>query len=679
MLFLCCGFVVNRQQTLGTWIPLERGLALAKQYNCETLLRPIIEFQPAAKSPPLAPKHLVSNTAVKPIRKTTAVDVSATNAIINTRSSRRHGVDSINEDSDRDTLSVQPSEDGSMTPAPSEASSSSRTPSPIPDLASSYVAGKLEQQSVSRRQKRRLSIDEQLGAHSEEDLEDNRSYADQVLEYFISDSNQIPSLLVNPPPDFDPNMAIDDDGHTPLHWACAMGRIRIVKLLLTAGADIFKVNKAGQTALMRSVMFANNYDVRKFPELYELLHRSTLNIDNYNRTVFHHIIDVAMTKGKTHAARYYMETVLNRLSDYPRELADVINFQDEDGETALTLAARCRSRRLVKLLIDHGANPKVMNNDGKSAEDYILEDERLRSSPTPPSRMAAMSFRNAHAAYPPFGASLGYVFAPANGDKPPLHHSVAAQKASTRCVNDIAAMMDSLAASFDQELKEKERDITQAHAVLANMQAEILESQRTVSQLKTQAEGLGHTKQHLNDLEIQLLDKMGRRYRLGWEKWLKGEEIREKQVRDAANGELSLTPTTEFFMVDEDVEMDTSAEGEKTNGKRKAKVMEDISDLVSLYSVIPTDPAQLRQECEVLREEITQYRKRRRIMFGELVAFQAEAGTSGQMGAYRRLIGAGCGGIPPAEVDAVLGMLLEVRTLLILLTPTNKYFSDPRV
>jgi hypothetical protein len=61
--------VVNRQQILGTWIPLERGLILAKQYNCEALLRPIIEFQPAAKSPPLAPKHLVSNAAVKPVRK----------------------------------------------------------------------------------------------------------------------------------------------------------------------------------------------------------------------------------------------------------------------------------------------------------------------------------------------------------------------------------------------------------------------------------------------------------------------------------------------------------------------------------------------------------------------------------------------------------------------------------
>jgi len=643
----------------GTWIPLDRGLNLAKQYGCDALLRPIIEFQPAAKSPPLAPKHLIANAAVRPARKPPVGDISASSAIVATRSSKRHAADPIDEDSDHDTLSIRGSEDGSMTPSPSEASSSSRTPSPIRSPGP-YESNGIDRHAGSRRSKHRRSIDERL---SEMDEEDTRTYADQVLEYFISDTNQIPDLLVNPPPDFDPNMGIDDDGHTPLHWACAMGRLRIVKLLLSAGADIFKVNRAGQTPLMRSVMFANNYDVRKFPELYELLHRSTLNIDNYNRTVFHHIVDVAMSKGKTHAARYYMETVLTRLSEYPRELADVMNFQDEDGETPLTLAARCRSKRLVKILIDHGANPKIMNNDGKSSEDYILEDERLRNSPVPTSRLASMSFRNAHAAFPPPGAHLGHVYAPANGDKPPLHHSVAAQKASTRCVNDIASMMDSLAASFDQELRDKERDMTQAHALLSNIQAEILESARAVGQLKSQAEGLVHGKQQLKQLEADLQGKMGRRYRLGWEKWVKEEEARENKIRDAAGGELVLTPATASFSVDDDGEMDVSPDGEKTKGKRKAKTMEDVSDLTALYSNIPSNPDELRQSCEALREEVSQYRKRRKVMFDELVTFQAEAGTSGRMGDYRRLIGAGCGGIPPSEVDAVLGMLLEVRAL----------------
>lgn len=632
---------------------------LAKQFNCEILLRPIIEYQPVAKSPPLAPKHLVAATVARPARKAAVAESPAAGALVNTRSSRKQAADPVDDESDHDTLSLRGSEDGTMTPAPSERSSTSRTPSPIrsPGGPSYESNGAEDRNSISRRSKHRPTLDERSELLEEEDY---RSYADQVLEFFISDSNQIPAILVNPPSDLDPNMAIDDDGHTPLHWGCAMGRIRVVKLLLTAGADIFKVNRAGQTALMRAVMFANNYDVRKFPELYELLHRSTLNIDNYNRTLFHHIVDVAMSKGKTHAARYYMETVLTRLADYPKELADVINFQDEDGETALTMAARCRSKRLVKILIDHGANPKIMNNDGKSAEDYILEDERFRSSPVPPSRISAMSFRNAQAAYPPSAAPLGYSYAPANGDKPPLHHSIVAQKASTRCVNDIAAMMDSLAASFDQELKDKERDTTQAHALLANIQAEILESQRSVGQLKQQAEGLVTSKQHLRDLQKNLSDKMGQRYRLGWEKWMKDEESRESIIREAANGELMLTPATATIQIDEDSEMDVLPEGEKTKGKRKSTVMEDVSDLVALYSNIPENPDELRQQCETLREEITQYRKRRKVMFDELVTFQAEAGTSGRMGDYRRLIGAGCGGVPPSEVDQVLGMLLEV-------------------
>ncbi|EMD41091.1 hypothetical protein CERSUDRAFT_111666 [Gelatoporia subvermispora B] len=621
----------------GTWIPLERGLQLCKLYNCEQLLRPLMDFQPEAKSPPLAPKHLVASAAGKPSSRKAAADGAAASTI-STRSSRRQQNDTV-EGSEMGTLSARASDDGSMTPSPSEASSSSRTPSPIrssPAQSGIVSNGAAEYRSESpeppRKRKHRVAQDEweeldrERGANG---LSDPSTYGDQILEYFISDTNQIPDILIKPPADFEPNMAIDDDGHTALHWASAMGRIRIVKLLLTAGADIFKVNKAGQTALMRSVMFANNYDVRKFPELYELLHRSTLNIDNSNRTVFHHIVDVAMSKGKTHAARYYMETVLNRLADYPRELADIINFQDEDGETALTLAARCRSKRLVKILIDHGADPKIANRDGKTTEDYILEDERFRSSPVLPSRSMGMSFRNAQAAYPPPGAPSYYAFAPANGDRPPLHYSVTGQKAATRCVNDATMMLDSLASSFDQELRDKERDMAQASALLTNIQQEILESQRTVGQLRAQAQTLPQTKQQLQTLEEELRSKMGKRYRLGWEKWVKDEEDREKALLDANGGELPLAAD------------------------------EDISDLRELYKELPADQDKIREECERLRGDLTVHKKRRTEMFDELVKFQSEAGTSGRIADYRRLIAAGCGGLPPEELDNMVYILYE--------------------
>lgn len=628
-----------------------------------------------------------SASVAKPARRAATTVAEPPSALVGTRSRRQADGE---EDSEQEAFSEPGSEDGSMTASPSRGSSSSRTPSPIADVYDQMDASDDRRHGVRRKPPRRHPT-ERLDDASEDEIatqpngtDDPRAYSDQILEYFISDTNQIPPILISPPPDFDANMAIDDDGHTALHWASAMGRLRIVKLLLTAGADIFKVNKAGQTAMMRSVMFANNYDVRKFPELYEVLHRSTLNIDNYNRTVFHHIVDVAMSKGKTHAARYYMETVLNRLADYPKELADVINFQDEDGETALTMAARCRSKRLVKLLIDHGADPKLVNRDGKSTEDYILEDERFRSSPGPISRLSAMSFRNAHAAYPlqPIPPLI-----PTGAERLPLHHSIAGQKASTKCVNDMTNMLDSLAASFDCELQDKERDMNQAHALLQNIQQEILESHRAVNQLKTQAEGLQLARGLLSELESQLLDKMGRRYRLGWEKWIKDEENREKSIRDVADGELKITPTTVPYRTDDDAEGEGSTEAgkdgdkERSKGKRKALPQEeDITDLLALYADLPNNQDVVRTACEMVREDLGHRRKRRKELFAQLTAFQAEAGTSGRMAEYRRLIGAGCGGVPPSEVDNIIGMLLEVcHIILPILTALFIPISDTRV
>lgn len=476
-----------------------------------------------------------------------------------------------------------------------------------------------------------------------------RSYGDQILEYFISDSSQVPPIVMNPPADFDPNMPIDDEAHTALHWACAMGRVRVVKHLLQAGADIFKVNKTGQTALMRSVMFANNYDVRKFPELYEMLHRSTLNIDNFNRTVFHHIVDVAMTKGKAHAARYYMETVLERLADYPRELADIINFQDEDGETALTMAARCRSKRLVKILIDHGADPKIANRDGKSTEDYILEDERFQASPVVSNRALSMSLREAQP-----GASIStYALSSAAGtEKSALRYSSAAQRASTRCVADMASMLDSLATSYDRELRDKERDLNQAHALLANIQAEILESQRTVSSLRANAQGVEEIVAVQNQLEGDLNIKLARRAGLGWQKWLTDEEQREAEIRRTGNG--VLVPPLRLVT--------------REDGTQRAEP-EDIDDVIALHANMPTDSAALHQECEALRQELAHRRDRRVHLMRSIVRAQVEAGTEGRMQEYKMLLADGMGGRTvklhePGEANDEVLRFLEVSGIV---------------
>ncbi len=103
------------EHSQGTWIPLERGLQLAKQYNCENLLRPIIEFQPAAKSPPLAPKHVVAPTTGRPPRR------AGTDGSIPNARTRKAGDGGDESDAPVDNT-IRGSEDGSMTPSPSGAS-----------------------------------------------------------------------------------------------------------------------------------------------------------------------------------------------------------------------------------------------------------------------------------------------------------------------------------------------------------------------------------------------------------------------------------------------------------------------------------------------------------------------------------------------------------------------------
>ncbi|KAG6919310.1 hypothetical protein DXG01_007443 [Tephrocybe rancida] len=115
-----------------TWIPLERGLGVAKQYNCESLLRPIIEFQPAAKA-----HRWLRTMSVQPGQRGGLL-LQRHPQMVNTRSPRRAPPGGADEETDHETLSVSGSDDGSMTPSPSEASSSSRTLSPIRSAALPY-------------------------------------------------------------------------------------------------------------------------------------------------------------------------------------------------------------------------------------------------------------------------------------------------------------------------------------------------------------------------------------------------------------------------------------------------------------------------------------------------------------------------------------------------------------
>jgi len=592
---------------VGTWIPIERGLALAKQYGVEDLLRPIIDYEATAVSPPPAPKHAVAppTKAKKEKKESTATpsktgpsSSAALQAQAHLGTGKGKMPNSTPDVEDDMSVDAEDSFGGLLGAIQADDDDSSLTPSPInsPVAFGNEFSDSTEMDGNGRPRKRPAEEMEDdpysqlVKARGQSAVHTPKSsprvlthaslppeqYTDIILNYFISETSQVPALLINPPKDYDPNSTIDEDGHTALHWACAMGRIRVVKLLLTAGASIFATNNAEQTPLMRSVMFSNNYDVRKFPELYELLHRSTLNIDKSNRTVFHHIANLALTKGKPHAARYYMETILSRLSDYPQELADVINFQDEEGETSLTLAARARSRRLVKCLLDHGADPKMKNRDFKSTEDYILEDERFRGSPSAPGATNGNGT----------GASADQV----------LYNSEAARIAGGSGMSDIASNMQSLARSMDAEFLAKDRETTQAKAMLTSIHAEITESSRALGKMSEQIAPLEESRREVEQLRTQLKNTLLERLRGGYEEWNQGEQGRESRWRAG---------------------QDPMANGE------------DYSDLQST-----TAPAREGEE-EALRWEIEDQQRRRGDLVAKLVKSEAEVSCSTGLGCVK--------------------------------------------
>ncbi|RKP28529.1 hypothetical protein METBISCDRAFT_29089, partial [Metschnikowia bicuspidata] len=105
----------------------------------------------------------------------------------------------------------------------------------------------------------------------------------------------LPSKVLNPPQPLSRvniEQAIDSDGNTIFHWACAMANVAMIEFLLTlfslsinSGLNNFR----GETALMFLVQFNNSYILNNFACIFNLLFDSVLLTDNFGRTVLHHI------------------------------------------------------------------------------------------------------------------------------------------------------------------------------------------------------------------------------------------------------------------------------------------------------------------------------------------------------------------------------------------------------
>lgn len=205
-------------------------------------------------------------------------------------------------------------------------------------------------------------------------------YSNHILDGLINgikegDDFNDESLL--PPPGLDINHVIDEDGHTVFHWACSLGAPRIVDILLRAGADIRAPNLLGQTPLMRSIMYKNNFDLRTFSKIAEVL-RDTITAKDINgKTALHHIANSTSHKNLRSAARYYNEILLAKFAEISSrsEIQNFVNTQDNHGDTALHIAAKFGSTKIVKELLCYAADDLLHNADGLTPKNYLNKYE----------------------------------------------------------------------------------------------------------------------------------------------------------------------------------------------------------------------------------------------------------------------------------------------------------------
>ncbi|CAG8464611.1 6424_t:CDS:2 [Funneliformis mosseae] len=496
----------------GTWVPYETGVDLAERYHVKELLQPIINFQPTSQSPPLAPKH-VTAASNKPRKPREPKEPKPIKPRIPKKLKKAEQIeDAMEIDSDHETneiVSVASTTNVTVSPI----SSLTTTPAPIDssnDLTESDDTIPVQKTKRKRKQPEPATAPASTITSSRPTKIVKNSASAQfqqygmlLLAYFTSNGTSIPDFVINPPTDFDPNVVIDQQGHTALHWAAAMANIEMTSLLSKAGSDLDRGNIHGETALMRSVMFSYNYDNRSFNDMVQILHTTIPNLDISDQTVLHHVAVFASSKGCIGPSRYYMEILLSNLALHPNEeyRKAIINKQNHEGDTALNISARYANKKLVRLLMDAGADPQIRNALGKNAEDYILEldhEAKVRAASEHQTHLQNVqtinNLENQEITAVESSSSIEV-----SGTSPTVTSSTGVQ-ASQNFLPNITSILQEFENSYQSQIQEKDQELSTSRTQLETVINELNTTKFNIDALRDKIRVLPARKERINEL-----------------------------------------------------------------------------------------------------------------------------------------------------------------------------------
>ncbi|KAB8290800.1 hypothetical protein EYC80_008437 [Monilinia laxa] len=438
----------------GTWVPLEKGQALAQRNNIYEKLRAIFEYTPGELSPPPAPKHATN----KPKVKKPAVPKWGAMPIQQAAVARQ-------VEDNHDNINPQLNDDESV-------------PDDVTVASASYMAEDdrfdLPQPPTGHRKRKRDREREDVQQDDPVDIraQAHLMWADELLDYFMAPPTDANSMdrRPEPPINFEPDFIIDTDGHTGLHWAASIGDLDILKQLKRFGANLVCRNSRQETPLIRSVLFTNSYDKQNFPLIVRELIHTAHEVDSCGATVLHHAAATTNMKQKFRCAQYYLDVLLEKLIEifHPDEVQRLLDARDINGNTAIHIAAKNKARKCVRALMGRGAATDIPNDMGETAEEIIQDLNASRrserhhqaasSSPFAPDSTRHVSHYNALEQENSRGVA---------------HISEAAMSLKNNAEPILLERLHALACSFDEELAEKENAEADSKRILEGVRMEL--------------------------------------------------------------------------------------------------------------------------------------------------------------------------------------------------------------
>ncbi|KAA8564885.1 hypothetical protein MFRU_008g02710 [Monilinia fructicola] len=482
----------------GTWVPLEKGQALAQRNNIYEKLRAIFEYTPGELSPPPAPKHATN----KPKVKKPAVPKWGAMPIQQAAVARQ-------VEENYDNIHPQLNDEESVADDVTVASAS-------------YIAEDdrfdLSQPPTGHRKRKRDREREDVQQDDPVDIraQAHLMWADELLDYFMAPPTDANSMdrRPEPPINFEPDFIIDTDGHTGLHWAASIGDLDILKQLKRFGANLVCRNSRQETPLIRSVLFTNSYDKQNFPLIVRELIHTAHEVDSCGATVLHHAAATTNMKQKFRCAQYYLDVLLEKLIEcfHPDEVQRLLDARDINGNTAIHIAAKNKARKCVRALMGRGAATDIPNDMGETAEEIIQDLNASRRSERHHQAASSSPFAPDSARHVSHYDALEQ-----ENSRGVAHISEAAMSLKNNAEPILLERLHALACSFDEELAEKENAEADSKRILEGVRMELAgvrEQARLLVEEDEGEENLIAAKAHLVGLQERVQSLVERQQQL---------------------------------------------------------------------------------------------------------------------------------------------------------------------